>query len=100
MIALILAGQATTEDVTPLDREPGVGIAIRIRSMSCNRSDPPMQIMSLEGVEALDLYLAAIDHNIGSLNDQVALLRTALAERDELQRKCATQNNEEKDDPK
>jgi hypothetical protein len=82
----------------PLTEELDVGNAVRIRSM--NKSDLPMRIMSLEGVEALGLYLAAINHNIGSLNDQVALLRAALAERDELQRKGAAHSNEEKDGPK
>lgn len=42
--------------------------------------------MSLEGREALDLYLAKINHNASELKTQAALLQTALRERVELLR--------------
>jgi hypothetical protein len=43
--------------------------------------------MSLEGAEALELYLAQIEHNLAALTEQMALLQTACAEREELLRK-------------
>jgi hypothetical protein len=42
--------------------------------------------MSLEGREALDLYLAKINHNASELKTQAALLQAALRERMELLR--------------
>jgi hypothetical protein len=41
---------------------------------------PNMPLMSLEGAEALELYLAGIGHNVDSINKQFVLLQRALAE--------------------
>jgi hypothetical protein len=38
----------------------------------------------LEAKEALELYVARINHNVAVLNEQAALLRAAFVERDEL----------------
>jgi hypothetical protein len=40
--------------------------------------------MALEGTEALGLYLAQIEQNLAALAEQMALLQTACAEREEL----------------
>jgi hypothetical protein len=40
--------------------------------------------MSLDGREALELYLAKINRNVEITNEQATLLRTAFAERKEL----------------
>lgn len=78
--------------------------------MSFNESRSSMWMMSLNGVGALDLYLAAISRNMDSLKGQVALLRVAIAEREDLLRvaiaeredllrKSAADSDEDKDGP-
>jgi hypothetical protein len=49
--------------------------------------DPTGRRMSLEGAEALEMYLNQIEHNLATLAEQMALLQTACAEREELLRK-------------
>ncbi len=61
--------------------------------MSFDKSCSAMR-MSLKGVGALQLYLAAIAGNLGAMSEQVALLRVALAEREALLRGCAADSNE------
>jgi hypothetical protein len=59
--------------------------------------DPTGRRMSLEGSEALELYLARIEHNLASLAEQMALLQTACTEREELLRKtvaCLAERDE------
>jgi hypothetical protein len=46
--------------------------------------DPATRPMSLEGLGALELYVAQIEHNLEALGEQAALLQEALAERAEL----------------
>ena len=53
--------------------------------------------MSLEGREALDLYLAKISRNATELQTQAALLQQALRERLELLREL--QSPEQDDEP-
>jgi len=45
---------------------------------------PRTRVMSIEGKEALELYLLRIGRNTESLCEQLALLRTALLERSNL----------------
>lgn len=48
------------------------------------KSAPYMPPALLQGVDALDLYLGAVVCNVEALNEQIAQLRAALAERQEL----------------
>jgi hypothetical protein len=54
--------------------------------MSCEKSMDPIHLMVLEGVGTLELYLAGITSRLDSINDQVGLLRVAIAETKELLR--------------
>jgi hypothetical protein len=49
----------------------------------CAVHEPPAL---LQGVETLDLYLGAVRCNVKALDEQIALLRAVLAERQELLR--------------
>jgi hypothetical protein len=49
-----------------------------------NESAPHTRPMSLEGQEALELYLAEIGRNVEAINGQATLLQTAFTERKEL----------------
>jgi hypothetical protein len=95
MIGLVLADQSRF-----LTEAHCVGNPARISSVLFNKSRSPMWMMSLEGVGALDLYLAAISRNVESMNDQVALLRAAIAEREDLLRRSAANSDQEKDGSK
>jgi len=44
------------------------------------------QTSMLQGADALQLYLAAIGHNLEAIDEQLALLRGAIIERKRLQR--------------
>jgi hypothetical protein len=59
--------------------------------------DPAGRRMSLEGTEALELYLAQIEQNLAALAEQMAILQTACAEREELLRRtvaCLAERDE------
>ncbi len=59
--------------------------------------DPTSRRMSLEGLEALELYEAQMDHNLEGLAQQAALLQAALAERTEMIRRivaCVAEQEE------
>ncbi|HLH98521.1 MAG TPA: hypothetical protein VKW08_25715 [Xanthobacteraceae bacterium] len=58
--------------ITRSDAEP------RARAGGCARP------MRFEGMEALELYLLELDHNLASLARQVALLQGALVKRGQL----------------
>ena len=65
--------------------------------MLFNKSRSSMWMMSLKGVGALDLYLAAISRNMDAMSEQVTLLRVALAEREALLRRGAADSKGETD---
>jgi hypothetical protein len=56
----------------------------KAKKMLSNKTNPAPRPMSLGGVEALGLYLAKVDSNVSLIIDQIALLQTALAEREGL----------------
>ena len=60
--------------------------AMTINEKSRDKSTPDTPPALLQGVDTLDLYLGAARRNVEALNEQVALLRAALAERQELLR--------------
>jgi hypothetical protein len=57
---------------------------------------PGARPMSLEGREALELYLAKINHNTSELKTQAALLHAALRERVELLRELQPAQQDDK----
>ncbi len=60
--------------------------AMTINEKVRDNSTPFTPPALLQGVDTLDLYLGAARRNVEALNEQVALLRAALAERQELLR--------------
>jgi len=59
--------------------------------------DPTSRRMSLEGLEALELYEAQMEHNLRALARHAALLQAAIAERSELMRQivaCVAEQDE------
>ena len=58
---------------------------------SKHRTDRPLSALDswLEGEEAAKLYVAEIGCKIGALDQQIGLLKTALAERKQLLREIA-----------
>jgi hypothetical protein len=59
-------------------------IAVTSEKELYGQSDPTARRMSLEGLEALELYGAQMEQNLVALAQQAALLQAALAERTEL----------------
>jgi hypothetical protein len=57
-----------------------------------DRFNPAKRAMPLEGMEALELYMAQIGRNLGALKDAMESLNTAIAERNAL---LARENSEQ-----
>jgi len=53
-------------------------------AMLPGQSTPQMRDTSLEGVQAMDLYVAEFGRKIDALNKQIGLLQAAFAERKQL----------------
>jgi hypothetical protein len=61
-------------------------IAVTSEKELPRQPDPAARRMSLEGLEALELYGAQMEQNLAALAQQAALLQAALAQRTELNR--------------
>jgi hypothetical protein len=73
---------------------------MRVARISSDEFAPNTRLMSLEGAEAVELYLAGIDRNVDSINEQIALLQMALAERKELLRELDAGRGEKDELPR
>jgi chemotaxis methyl-accepting protein methylase len=62
-------------------------IAVTSENEFLRQLDPTSRRMSLEGLEALELYGAQMEHNLDVLAQQAALLQAALVERTEVMRR-------------
>jgi hypothetical protein len=72
-------------------------IAVTSENEFLRQLDPTSRRMSLEGLEALELYGAQMEHNLEGLARQAALLQAALADRTELMRRivaCVAEQEE------
>jgi hypothetical protein len=65
-------------------RRPEDVIAVTSDKELPRQFDPATRPMSLAGMEAVELYVAQIEHNLETLAEQAVLLNKALAERTEL----------------
>ena len=61
--------------------EPGGDLIAVSSDMETGAEAPAARPMRLEGVEALQLYLVEIEQNLALLAQQIALLKSTLAER-------------------
>jgi hypothetical protein len=72
-------------------------IAVTSENEFLRQLDPTSRRMSLEGLEAVELYGAQMEHNLEVLAQQATLLQAALAERTQLMRQivaCVAEQEE------